>query len=395
MALMLASCLAACRVHQNGGCNSPAPAPKAWTVMIFMAADPGLEPFAQGDLAEMEQIGSGADLNLIVQLETSGRVQRFEIEPGSRASCNSGDAVLPSGAAGVQSFVTWAQQAFPARQRALVLWGHSRGVADSLAVAPEEIKAEGPRTHLWLPRVSDLRRALDAAGAVAAPLDLIGFDSCFLGNVEAAYQLRQVARFMVASEDAIDRSGWNYASALRPLRGGDSGREFGAHIVRHADESISSGELVLLDLGQSDAMSRDLARLITTLRSAVTRNDDDRRALSILLRQVASVRVRQFIDLEDVGHTVAHAFDADVQQHAERLLATLRRFVIARGGHSATGGRYGGVSIYYPHVLAPSRAPGETNGRALLDAVADETSYRQLDFVRDTGWGELVEQLRP
>ncbi len=155
--------------------------------MIFMAVDPGLEPYARADLREMESVGSNADLNIVVQRETPADVERFYVRQGSHQSCQDGENSPPTGAGGVRALLDWGRQVFPAQHQALILWGHSRGIAETLEAAPEDLKAPAAQTHVWLPRVTDL------AQAIPAKLDLIGFDSCFLGSIEAAYQLRHAA----------------------------------------------------------------------------------------------------------------------------------------------------------------------------------------------------------
>ncbi len=194
---------------------------------------------------------------------------------------------------------------------------------------------------------------------------------------------------MVASEGAIARTGWDYAAVLRALcspvtHAAISPRDFGTHIVRHGAALVPPGELSLLDLEQSDDALHATSALIAALRQAAARNAADRRALSIVLRHVASVRVRQFIHLEGLHRGVGHASDPNVRQRADDVEAALRRFVLA-----------GGVSIYYPYVLAPSRAPGEKAGEVMLDGFIEAPAYRQLDFVRESGWGGLLGVLKP
>ena len=60
-------------------CAGAAAAPQ-WTVGIYMCADNGLNDQAYEDLAEMMEIGSTAEVNIIVQLDNAAN----DTHPGCR-----------------------------------------------------------------------------------------------------------------------------------------------------------------------------------------------------------------------------------------------------------------------------------------------------------------------
>gem|GEM_PF-3887175 len=43
-----------------------------WTVMIYMAADNDLEPYAISDFLELSSVGSSSSVNILVQLDRGG-----------------------------------------------------------------------------------------------------------------------------------------------------------------------------------------------------------------------------------------------------------------------------------------------------------------------------------
>ncbi len=381
--LMLIVCVAACHAPvTDRTCDQQVLERKDWTILIHMVTDQSLESFALRDLREMEQVGSNPDVNIAVQLETPGRVQRYVIRPGSHDVCRSD--------VGLESFVPWGRKTRPADHQALVLWGHSRGIADRLELPAADFKVAGRDAHLWLPGVMEVSRALAATVASSAKFDVIGFDSCFWGSIEAAHELRGMARFMVASEGPIDKRGWDYAAALAPMKARapaearPDARAFAQHIARHLGTPGSSAGLSMFDLEHSEATVGAAANFVTALRAAAIRDPDQRRLLSILLRHTKAVRVRQFLDLTDFCRLANDGFDPPVRQRALAMEAALHQFAIE-----------GSVSIYYPHVLAPDRSAEEPASAAILDGFVAPTAYGQFAFVHDSGWNQLFDLLQP
>ncbi|MBC7105501.1 MAG: hypothetical protein H5T97_06160, partial [Firmicutes bacterium] len=192
---------------------------------------------------------------------------------------NTGDGAL------LTAFVSFVRDQFPARRYALVLWDHGDGwrraeqsapprsltgiQADreagssqpSLAERPLGLRGvcfdyDGADTVRDFLEVPELREALVQAGL---RLDLIGFDACLMGMAEVAYELKDAASVMVASEEVVPGDGWPYDAVLAWLGQNPSadGAALGRAIVSAYAESHSGS------LGQcAPVMSAvDLARM--------------------------------------------------------------------------------------------------------------------------------------
>lgn len=114
---------------------------KAWTVLIFMAADNNLDFFAIKDLHELEHRGSTDDVDVVVQVDrygdgwtgpaARGRIvkdpdwKKFDIRFVSAlepiGETNTGDPAV------LQDFVEWGVRTFPAERYLVVLWNHGSG----------------------------------------------------------------------------------------------------------------------------------------------------------------------------------------------------------------------------------------------------------------------------
>lgn len=114
---------------------------KAWTVLVFMAADNNLDLFALKDLHELERLGSTDEVDVVVQIDrygdgrtgpaSRGRIvkdanwDKYNIHFVSAleeiGETDTGDPQV------LRSFIEWGALAFPAERYMLVLWNHGSG----------------------------------------------------------------------------------------------------------------------------------------------------------------------------------------------------------------------------------------------------------------------------
>jgi Clostripain family len=80
-------------------------------------------------------------------------------------------------------------------------------VADNYAIGFDD------HAHDFLDNI-ELKRAIAAAhGAAGRKIDIIGMDACLMSMAEVAYQLRNDADYVIASEETVPLQGWPYAAA--------------------------------------------------------------------------------------------------------------------------------------------------------------------------------------
>ena len=102
-------------------------------------------------------------------------------------------------------FIRWGAQAFPAEKYALVLWGHGGGASGVLI---DELFG---CDNLYL---YELNQALADGGVY---FDTLLIDACLMANIETAWNVRNYARWMVASEEAVPGEGSAVSSWLQEL----------------------------------------------------------------------------------------------------------------------------------------------------------------------------------
>ena len=138
----------------------------------------------------------------------------------------------------LKEFIPRVMEKFPAEKYALIISAHSDGV-----IGRTTLRDDNPNISLNL---VGLRRVLekgleDEYGEIRK-LDLLGFDSCLMGMLEVGFELKDIAKVMVASEGNIPTTGWAYEEVLADLMekgGGIDEKEFAVSIVdRYADFSV-------------------------------------------------------------------------------------------------------------------------------------------------------------
>jgi Clostripain family len=407
--------------------TNPAPVKKGWAIYIFMKPDAALEAAAVADIEEMKRAVPGDDVHVIVQFERANDVERLSIEAGREVLAKSSPR-RPTAEDNVGQFLAWASQQYPATRRMLVIWGHSRGVGIDLAgpsAAPEAVglsradlslrrsPSGPPRDAL---RIPGLGRAISKlvestsdprASARKKPLDVLGFDACYMASLEYACELADEAEYVVAAQGYIKRSGWDYRGVLDSAR--DTGPiapvDLASRIVEHAaalegNTALSRIALNGIDLkairSASTASERAKVtgiagafyRLVNALIRVVA-DPIEARALRIALRRTSYLQVRQFLDVRDLCYRLADAFDGDIGVAAEAVLVEYEAMVESRATGTALG-VLNGLSIYCPLFHAEPPLGGASVD---VDAIVDRDEYADLAFVKFTGWLKLCDML--
>ena len=111
-------------------------------------------------------------------------------------------------------FLREAPKKYPADSYSLIFWNHGGGPIHGFGF--DEL------TNDMMP-MTDIVYALQKTGYANHRLDWIGFDACLMGSAEIASMLAPFARYMVASEESIPASGWDYSFMGSPyIRNGDT-----------------------------------------------------------------------------------------------------------------------------------------------------------------------------
>lgn len=242
---------------------------KPWTVLVYMAADNDLAPYAFLNLYEMESTASDGvpsasseRTDVVLQLDTPGPrgLRRIHMMPvGERYDEKKTLAQLtqqPDGAfrspvieqlpegtdpaRDLSEFLSWGARRYPAEHYMVVVWGHGQGWASaqkagSLPPPPASLppipagkddpfggRFRGGLGFDWSPPgfvdIPSLRGALlGMQRIIGRPVDIYVSDACLMQGIEVATELRETARYLIGSAYIQDFVGLPYRTLLRRL----------------------------------------------------------------------------------------------------------------------------------------------------------------------------------
>ncbi|HBY56759.1 MAG TPA: hypothetical protein DEG96_02680 [Candidatus Atribacteria bacterium] len=371
-----------------------------WTVMIYLDSDNNLEMAGIDDINEMEMVGSTADVNVIVQVDripysvlasnnegylddisnsnwtTTRRyyiTQDFDpVQINSPLIDDLGELNMGDPQTLVD-FASWAATNYPAKKYLLVIWNHGGGFR-SPAYTTKDIAWDNTSgiDRITMP---ELEYALSAISTqMGKKVDIVGMDACLMAMTEVAYQIKDYADIMVASEESEPGDGWPYDSILAQLVGNPfmSATQLATDIVDKYIFSYPSGNVTqsAIDLSYMDTLAGQLSNLALAIMS-----DSFTPKSKYILSAVNSQYYGDpdFIDLYDLGNQLlAYSNSLEVKNIILNIQQTLNNSVIESGYSGRKVSNSKGISIYFPWYYGYSGY------------------YNYTNFSQDTFWDEML-----
>lgn len=418
----------------NSGPTEEAPTAAAdelddWTIMVYMAGDNNLENYSLSDLDEMELIGSSDAVNFITLVDThtviegthwyvvdkaEDGIDHVDIENGVNdcdceavlGACPEEDLNMGDGET-LKEFIVEAVTHAPAENYMLVLWDHGGGwygvCWDDSSVREEDDRID----RLTVDEFGNAIRAAEEETGVR--MTVIGFDACLMSMVEVAYEIRDLADYMLASVTGIPMAGWPYDLSFDDLVADSSlsVEDLCAAVIDGYVEyySLCAGEglggwtgvtLSLIDLSvigdlatSLDVLSYDLQELYDSGEASRGSLLSAANALTPALEMYGQAFA--FADIGVLAATLAESFES-IEDHAMAVVENITLAVPMVDWVSQTsGGAFTttGLTVYFPagyYYTYPDY------GYADADEAAEngELIYFGLDFATDTNWDEFV-----
>ena len=202
-----------------------APAPKKWTVMVFVNGKNNLEIAGLYNVNQMEKVGSTNDMNIVVEM---GRMagqsaagmdggwtgsKRFYIQKDTDTNTINSPVVMTTDKVDMGDykravdFVTWAKKNYPARRYMLIIWNHGSGWMDPRKSEKGISFDDETGNYIRTPQIGLI---LKEAGKV----DILAFDACLMQMAEVAYEVKDNAQVVVGSEETVPGLGYPYSMFL-------------------------------------------------------------------------------------------------------------------------------------------------------------------------------------
>ena len=391
-----------------------------WTVLVWIAGDNDLDEFGVKDIGEMKQVGSSEHLHVVVQFDRldDNHTRRYHVRHGTSleddlvediGETNTGDPAVAA------DFFSWGIEHYPGDQVMAVMWNHGSGIDERQVYARTRsrgvaygIGARALRRALFATAVVDaaaynraiafddtsrdfldnleLRNVLERVKErTGRTVDVLGFDACLMSMLEIGYELRDLASFIVGSEQTEPGDGWPYEAVLTSLAARPDAKP-GELAASTVDEYLTwyqgSGEEVTqsaFDLSRAAAAADALDRLAAVLIVAL-RRDEGYAAVSRAVKRAQRYETRDFADLGDFCDRLIDLLPGgDVESAANAMIATLSGdggFVTANGSHGAGVARSTGATVYLPTV-------GDVN-----------VVYDRLALATETRWSQFLDTYR-
>jgi hypothetical protein len=361
--------------------------------MVYLAADNDLDPYSSPDLAEMMAVGSTGRVNIIVQYDGFQKpAVRYKVEKGSLTKlADLGEVNMASGDA-LKDFITYVTANYPAEHYALVLWSHGDGwKSGSARPTAKSVLVDWDNNG----RKSDaLANNLVAKGIADSGvlIDVLGVDACILADIEAAYEFRNVARYLVASEDLVSLYGWDYRNLLTRLTyKPDMSAE---ELARAGVESYGAqmNTLGMRNQTMSAIRMADLPAVVTAVDSmarSLKARISDPETLSLITNSRNSVQnfdlsTNTYVDLADLGLLMEGA--------ASPVAAAVSKAVIAEY-HGPDRPNARGISVVFyslPDIYQESVFLGiSTYDPDYINL--GNTRVNPVGFLDTTSWGQFLD----
>ena len=374
---------------------------KEWTVFVYMAADNNLEDVGVSDFNEMEIVGSGPDLNIVVQFDripghdsTNGNwndTRRFLVEqdydPNIITSTPVNDSLGELDMADpntLKDFLDWGIDAYPANRYMLVMWDHGSGIFRRSNGSDGEGELTRGFCQDWTNggdlKIWELRSVLNGLKATrGVHFEIIAADVCYFGFIEMAYQIRAHTDYFIGSSDEEPAPGWDYQKVLSLIseKPYTTTRDVAINIVERYLEKYTQNYITIMALDIA-WMENDLIPVLERFsKSLISSTYYHHSAIQNAKRNADRPR-SDYVDLYSFVRLIRDdiSLPLPLSEKATELTKSLETSVIAYG----TGSNHPnslGLGIWFPENF--------------INSYNKNTYLRKLDF-SELSWDDFLKE---
>ena len=399
---------------------------KDWTVLYYLNGNNDLEPKLTRNLLDAEQVGSTDQVNVVAQLT---RGPHDEVCPGKKKTGLDGDWVgtrryhleaAPTARPGAKKklvsqpletqetpvnageskslsdFLSWGVEKYPAKRYMVVIGDHGKGFVGT------------GFDYLYKDNLNltEIKSALyTVQQKTGTKPDVLVFDACEMGQLEVAYQFKDQAGFMVASEEIIGVDGLPHTAYLDFLthKPGASPREAAKAWVSISqsdtldrldnDRDFAAVQLSAFDLSKVEALKIATDRLATVLKKEDQGELRDIADLTKAFNMEGDATPDR--DFRDLGHFCKNLEENGASEAAVKaghdVLKALRGCLVSQHNDGEDAEDATGISVYLPMQFGDDK-PAKGEKRKGFDPTH---GYLETDFARQGKWDEWIEKLAP
>lgn len=183
------------------------------TVLVYLAADNNLELEAYKNMKQMEEAIGEVDGNLLVyaklpnQLPAIYHIAKASGESTGRVKIKEYSNHNSSDPETMKQVIEDVKEAYPASTYGLILWSHATGW-----VPPE---VEGIKLKSFGEDKGRRMDVKDLAEAIPDKFDFIMFDACSMASLEVLYEIKDKAKYFIASPGEVISNGMPYNKTVK------------------------------------------------------------------------------------------------------------------------------------------------------------------------------------
>jgi len=400
-----------------------------WTWLIYMAGDNNLEGAGKEDLDEMQIVGSDSKVKIVVQFDTEqNKTTRYLVEKNNlkvleeMPGVNCGDPKV------LTDFIKWGTKNYPAKYYLINVWNHGGGWENLPSDYNwENVRASNPLKQSKIKKFKralfvttmkkinrkihsspnpdrliamdvgsqdyldnqELRKAIYEGLPNGRKIDILGCDACLMNMVEICYENKDVADYMVGSEEIEPGSGWPYTMILKKLASNpemsprelskvitqDYGKYYEDEGDKIADQFVTQSAIDLAQIKSTADSVNDLAEiLIKELNNVIP-------GVSAAKEKAQKFSTPEYIDLLSFLEQLTkwlpnnNEIKDAVKKISDKIKGPTSSLVIANATWGDRVKDAHGVSIYFP--TAENYSP----------------DYSDLLFSKDCKWNEFLTKL--
>jgi len=355
--------------------------PRAWTVLLYSAADNDQKVYNIQNVAELETVGSDDHTAIVAQVDTGDQCSRYLVQKAAQTDLSriQSPALETTGPVDMSKsqtladFVAWGMEHYPAQHTMVIVSDHGSGWQGAV---------EDDSHDDWM-SMPAMREAFEqAAQRTGKTVDIIGFDACLMASTEVAHELKDVCRYVVGSEDYEDSAGWPYVrvfgpDALKAMRTFDLAKvELSpAVLARTCVEEASTRQDVLPTMSAIDTAAMPaVAEAFSALGTALKAHPET--SAAVAAHADASTPFDAFRDATDFLRRVS----------SDDHVAEPVRSAALQAETAVTGA-----------ILAEQHAPQNPGAHGLTIEASSKglpEGYAETRFARETGWGDALVALQ-
>lgn len=375
---------------------------ESWTIMMYMCGSTLEEDYnLAGEVIKSLRYNFPENINVLVEVGgsrlwsvddvSSDYIQDFEVQSNGLRLINQRPAVSMGESETLTTFLNWGIKEYTADHYMAILWGNGGGPIGGAAY-----DSLYNYDSLTLP---ELKTALSG---IDDKLDIIGFDAGLMSNMETASVVSLYADYMVASEDIMPMSGWDYGKLFDFISNNPSAaaEEIGKIICDSAKEKASGPEnaftaMAVSDLSKLTMLTQAFEGMAQTMVQAIEEPSSLREiahAMNELEHIGGNSLWEGYSNLIDVGELTAVVSEC-IGSPAANIANAINEVVVYKQV-SEYHNTSSGLSVYYPakrkgdEISAYKNIAIGKNYVEFIERICIDTEIpdRIYNFEDNTGW---------